>query len=75
MFESLGERLQNAIKKIKGYGKITEEHACDLDRPAYERDDRRTFFPCSGLQKRRYDYHGLRDVLKRDAACHRHSVG
>ena len=26
MFESLGERLQNAIDKIKGYGKITEDN-------------------------------------------------
>lgn len=25
MFENLGDRLQNAINKIKGYGKITEE--------------------------------------------------
>ena len=24
MFESLGDRLQNAIHKIKGYGKITK---------------------------------------------------
>lgn len=26
MFESLGERLQNAIHKMKGYGKITEDN-------------------------------------------------
>ena len=26
MFESLGDRLQNAINKIKGYGKISEEN-------------------------------------------------
>lgn len=26
MFESLGERLQNALHKIKGYGKITEDN-------------------------------------------------
>ena len=26
MFESLSDRLQNAIKNIKGYGKITEEN-------------------------------------------------
>ena len=26
MFESLGDRLQNAINKIKGYGKITEDN-------------------------------------------------
>lgn len=32
MFESLGERLQNAIKKIKGYGKITEENISDVTR-------------------------------------------
>ena len=32
IFESLGERLQNAIKKIKGYGKITEENISDVTR-------------------------------------------
>lgn len=32
MFESLGERLQNAIHKIKGYGKITEENISDMMR-------------------------------------------
>ena len=32
MFESLGERLQNAIKKIKGYGKITEENISEVTR-------------------------------------------
>ncbi len=32
MFESLGERLQNAIDKIKGYGKITEENISDVVR-------------------------------------------
>lgn len=32
MFESLGERLQNAIDKIKGYGKITEENINDVVR-------------------------------------------
>ena len=26
MFESLGDRLQNAINKVKGYGKITEDN-------------------------------------------------
>ena len=26
MFETLSDRLQNAIKNIKGYGKITEEN-------------------------------------------------
>lgn len=26
MFESLGERLQSAIHKMKGYGKITEDN-------------------------------------------------
>ena len=30
MFESLGDRLQNAIHKIKGYGKITEDNISDL---------------------------------------------
>ena len=30
MFETLGERLQNAIKKIKGYGKITEENISEV---------------------------------------------
>ena len=32
MFESLGERLQNAISKIKGYGKITEENISEMMR-------------------------------------------
>lgn len=32
MFENLGERLQNAIHKIKGYGKITEENISDITR-------------------------------------------
>ena len=32
MFESLGERLQNAIKKIKGYGKITEDNISEVTR-------------------------------------------
>ena len=32
MFESLGDRLQNAIHKIKGYGKITEENITDAMR-------------------------------------------
>ena len=32
MFENLGERLQNAIDKIKGYGKITEENITDVVR-------------------------------------------
>jgi len=32
MFESLGERLQNAVDKIKGYGKITEENISDVVR-------------------------------------------
>ena len=26
MFENLGERLQNAVHKMKGYGKIIEEN-------------------------------------------------
>ena len=30
MFESLGDRLQSAIHKIKGYGKITEENIADM---------------------------------------------
>ncbi len=30
MFESLGDRLQNAIHKIKGYGKITEENISEM---------------------------------------------
>ncbi len=30
MFESLGDRLQNAIHKIKGYGKITEDNIGDM---------------------------------------------
>src|SRR5574344_1261736 len=32
MFESLGNRLQNAINKIKGYGKITEDNISDITR-------------------------------------------
>ena len=32
MFESLGNRLQNAIDKIKGYGKITEENISEVTR-------------------------------------------
>lgn len=32
MFESLGDRLQSAINKIKGYGKITEENISDVTR-------------------------------------------
>ena len=32
MFESLGDRLQNAISKIKGYGKITEDNISEMMR-------------------------------------------
>ena len=32
MFESLGDRLQNAVDKIKGYGKISEENISDVVR-------------------------------------------
>lgn len=32
MFENLGDRLQNAIDKIKGYGKITESNIDDVTR-------------------------------------------
>ncbi len=32
MFESLGERLQNAVSKIRGYGKITEENISEMTR-------------------------------------------
>ena len=32
MFENLGDRLQNALHKIKGYGKITEENISDMMR-------------------------------------------
>lgn len=32
MFESLGDRLQNAIHKIKGYGKITEDNIQEMMR-------------------------------------------
>lgn len=32
MFENLGDRLQSAIHKIKGYGKITEENINDITR-------------------------------------------
>lgn len=30
MFESLGDRLQNVIHKVKGYGKITEDNISDM---------------------------------------------
>ena len=32
MFETLGDRLQNAIHKIKGYGKITEDNISEMIR-------------------------------------------
>lgn len=32
MFESLGDRLQSAISKIKGYGKITEDNITEVTR-------------------------------------------
>ena len=32
MFENLGDRLQNAINKIKGYGKITEDNISEIVR-------------------------------------------
>ena len=32
MFESLGDRLTNAINKIKGYGKITEDNISEIMR-------------------------------------------
>ena len=32
MFENLGDRLQNAMNKIKGYGKITEENISEVNR-------------------------------------------
>ena len=32
MFESLGDRLENAVNKIKGYGKITEENISEVVR-------------------------------------------
>ena len=32
MFESLGDRLQNALHKIKGYGMITEDNISDMMR-------------------------------------------
>lgn len=32
MFENLGDRLQNVVNKIKGYGKITEENISDITR-------------------------------------------
>ena len=32
MFESLGDRLQNALHKIKGYGKITEDNIGEVTR-------------------------------------------
>ena len=32
MFENLSDRLQNAIHKIKGYGKITEDNISEVMR-------------------------------------------
>ena len=32
MFENLSDRLQNAIKKIKGYGRITEDNISEITR-------------------------------------------
>ncbi len=32
MFENLGDRLQNAMNKIKGYGKITEDNISEVTR-------------------------------------------
>lgn len=32
MFENLGERLQNVVHKVKGYGKITEENISEMMR-------------------------------------------
>ena len=32
MFESLGDRLQNTLQKMKGYGKITEENVSEMMR-------------------------------------------
>ena len=32
MFENLGDRLQSAIDKIKGYGKITESNIDEVTR-------------------------------------------
>lgn len=32
MFESLGDRLNNVVNKIKGYGKITEENISEITR-------------------------------------------
>ena len=32
MFESLGDRLQSALNKIKGYGKITEDNIGEVTR-------------------------------------------
>ena len=32
MFESLGDRLQSAVNKIKGYGKITEDNISEVTR-------------------------------------------
>ena len=32
MFENLGNRLQNAMDKIRGYGKITEANVSEVTR-------------------------------------------
>ena len=36
MFENLSDRLQSAIHKMKGYGKITEENYTKLISDLYE---------------------------------------
>ena len=69
-----GERKRQYAARER-YRKVAEKHAGDLDRTAYERNYCRAFFARSGFQKRRYYYHGLRNVLKRNAACHRYGVG
>jgi len=69
-----GERKRQYAARER-YGKVAEKHTGYLDSAAYKRNYRRTLFARSGFQKRRYDYHGLRDVLKCDAACYRHGVG
>ena len=30
MFENLGDRLQSAVNKIRGYGKITEDNISEV---------------------------------------------
>ena len=69
-----GERKRQYAARER-YGKVAEKYTGHLDRTAYERNYCRAFFARSGFQKRRYYNHGLRNVLKRNAASHSYGVG